>query len=511
MLSLRLQNLSFAYRDSAPILEDASAHLSAGWTGLIGSNGSGKSTLLRLLRGQLRPARGQVRFEPAQPWVELCTQRVEELDDSVHRLAEAWDRSAQRLKGRLELDAAALDRWGTLSPGERKRWQIGAALWTEPHLLLLDEPTNHLDGTARELLVAALTRFRGIGILVSHDRALLDELTTTTLRLEGGELCSWPGSYSAARALWRARAEETREALDRGRREERKLKRHLADKRRHQRSAEGRISAASRMKGPRDHDARTMAAKNRVKTAEARLGRQVGLLRRQLAKRVERNAELRVEKTKGRSLFVDFEPPPRSRLIALNAERLSAGELPLLRDVHLVVDATTRVWIAGDNGAGKTTLLEALRHAAGIPEERLLYLPQELGTAEAETLLTEVRDLPHDERGRILELVAALGSDPERLLGSESLSPGEARKLKIAFGLGRQVWALLLDEPTNHLDLPLIERLEAMLSEYPGALVMVSHDPHLAEATAETAWRIDAGRVAVDSPGEVCAAVGSGR
>ncbi len=79
-------------------------------------------------------------------------------------------------------------------------------------------------------------------------------------------------------------------------------------------------------------------------------------------------------------------------------------------------------------------------------------------------------------RGRVLTVLAALGVDPDRLLASRSLSPGEARKLMLAFALGRQVWALVLDEPTNHMDLPGVERLEAALATYPGALLLVSHD-----------------------------------
>ncbi len=222
------------------------------------------------------------------------------------------------------------------------------------------------------------------------------------------------------------------------------------------------------------------------------MGRQVALARRRVEKSESERAAYRVTKAKGRSLFVDFETAVSSRLITLDVEHLAAGECRVLEDVRLVIDRNTRVWLAGDNGAGKSTLMKALRDAASVPEDRLLYLPQELGAAEGRSLLAAVRGQSPTERGRTLELV---GCDPARLLASDSPSPGEARKLKIAFGLGRRVWALLLDEPNNHLDLPSIERLEAMLSSYPGALVLVTHDQRLARASTESVWRIEDRRV----------------
>jgi ATPase subunit of ABC transporter with duplicated ATPase domains len=107
--------------------------------------------------------------------------------------------------------------------------------------------------------------------------------------------------------------------------------------------------------------------------------------------------------------------------------------------------------------------------------------------------------LPPVERGRVLSMVAALGVDPDRLLGSEHPSPGEARKLMIALGLGRHVWALVLDEPTNHMDLPSIKRLEQALAEYPGALLLVTHDDSFARRLTTARWRIEGGAVQITS------------
>ena len=153
--------------------------------------------------------------------------------------------------------------------------------------------------------------------------------------------------------------------------------------------------------------------------------------------------------------------------------------------------------VAGPNGAGKTTLLRAMLAASRLPEERVLVLPQDLRADEERAVLTAIRALPPRVRGRVLSLVAALGVDPDRLLASAQPSPGEARKAAIALGLGRHAWALVLDEPTNHLDLPSIERIEAALAAYPGALLLVTHDDAFAARCTRVVWRVEEGRVRV--------------
>ncbi len=502
MSALHLHSLAFSFSPLAPLFDDVTLHLSAGWTGLVGSNGAGKTTFLRLLHGELTPHEGQLRFEPAAARVTYCRQSVEELDDEIQNFAWAWDRDAQKLRGQLELEPQELDRWPTLSPGERKRWQLAAALHAEPDVLLLDEPTNHLDAEARDQLSTALRQFAGVGVLVSHDRQLLDELTTSTVRLQRGGARLWSGNYSAAMELWEADEAANQQSYEQSRREERKLRRRLADKRRQRASADSKIHARSRMKSVRDHDARSAAAKGRVQAAESSLSRQVGVLRRQVERQQAVSEGFEVSKAKGRSLFVDFQPAPKAHLVTLDLTSLQAGGekhgKTLLagsdgNPLGLHVRRDARIWLAGANGSGKTTLLRRLLAASTVPAPRLLYLPQELTVEDRRRLLDEVRELPTEERGRVLELVAALGCDPEHLLASELPSPGEARKLKIASGLGRQVWALLLDEPTNHLDLPSIQRLEAMLTDYPGALVLISHDRPLALACTNEVWRLSAG------------------
>jgi len=201
-MQILLRGVSFAYRDSVPLLSDVGLRLGSGWTDVVGANGSGKTTLLRLVTRALDPDQGSVHHEPRTLALRLCPQRVDEAGPEIEGLAATHDGVARRLRAELSLRPDELSRWPTLSPGERKRWQIGTALATQPDVLILDEPTNHLGAEARAVLVPVLERFTGIGVLVSHDRELLDALSHETVRVAHGRATPYRGGYSAARDTW---------------------------------------------------------------------------------------------------------------------------------------------------------------------------------------------------------------------------------------------------------------------------------------------------------------------
>src|SRR5262249_31759625 len=145
------ERVSFAFRDSVPLLSDVSLRFGTGWTGIVGANGSGKTTLLRLFAGELAPESGRVVRDPRGLALRRAAQRCDRREPDVTELAATQHGVARRTREALRLEPDSLTRWSTLSPGERKRWQIGAALAAEPGALVLDEPTNHLDAEAREL------------------------------------------------------------------------------------------------------------------------------------------------------------------------------------------------------------------------------------------------------------------------------------------------------------------------------------------------------------------------
>jgi ATPase subunit of ABC transporter with duplicated ATPase domains len=441
-MSIRVERVAFAFSDLVPLLADVSLHIGRGFTGVVGANGGGKTTLLRLITGELAPTAGHVHVAGA---IAICRQEVADF---------------------------------AMSPGEARQRQLEEALREQPDVLVLDEPTNHVDATYRAHLIGMLRRFRGICLIVSHDRALLDELTTSTIRVHAGTAKLYPGHYSAAKQTWEADEAYARDQRSDAQRAARHASRQLVRAREERAAAEANRHTSKRMKGPRDHDATSMGAKVVAGWAEHRLGRQVEVARRAADRAHAAIPDAPVARELGRSIFVDYERCPRRFLFEHD---------------NLAVGARDRIWIRGDNGAGKTTLLRALLARHTLPSDRLLVLPQELDVPD----LDAVRALRPLERGRVLSLVAALGVDPDRLLASASPSPGEARKLALALGLGRHAWCLVLDEPTNHLDLPSIERLEEALAAYPGALVVVSHDEAFARRCTNRTWLVEGGRVSM--------------
>jgi ATPase subunit of ABC transporter with duplicated ATPase domains len=496
--SIDLSGVHYAHNDSVPLIRDASLRIEAGWTGVVGPNGAGKTTFLRLLAGELTPDSGLVQTSPRRLRAHLCGQEVEKLPADVQTFAAEEHGAAHRMRGLLRLAPEDLLRWPTLSPGERKRWQIGAALADPSGVLLLDEPTNHLDAEARTDLLRALAEYRGVGVVVSHDRTLLERLTSHTVRIRYGALSLHRGSYETARTAWEAAEREERSAHAKLKHERRKEHKRLSDKRRARAKAESKMRTSRNMKNIHDSDARLRGKQKRRRSAEVSLGRDVQLSRRRLGRIDETLSEFHFEKDLGRSLFVDFVPAPVPHLMTFDDYALVRGDRVLADSPGAIVARESRVHLAGPNGSGKTSLLEELVARVRIPTERLLHLPQELTERDACAMLEAAKSLDPDERGRLMNVVAALGVDPAALLESVRPSPGEARKLALADGLARQVWCLVLDEPTNHLDLPSIERLEEALTAYPGALVVVSHDDSFAERLCDERWTFREGRLDVE-------------
>ena len=488
MSAIHFNHISFSYSSAVPIIEDATFDLGPGWTGLVGANGVGKSTLLHLIAGSLQANTGSIAIEPVGLTPVICEQRVDDRTDDIEELSWDWERDAVRMRAALGLDPEHIERWATLSPGERKRWQIGAALARTPDVLLLDEPTNHLDREARDLLASALRGFSGCGIIVSHDRALLSELTIRTIRVHGGHVDLWNGPYDVARDEWTARAAEQATLFEKRRSDHKKLALRLDEQHRATAQKDAARVRIRRNAPKKDHDARGAVAKGIHNRGQKTGATAVTTITNSLLAVTEELDATHREKIGGGVISFDFEPANKEFLVRTKGS-VTAGDRTLF-DIDVAVRRLDRIRIAGPNGAGKTSLLAQLVSETAILRDKILHLAQETTALCAQQLLEQVRGLPSEDRGRVMSLVAALGADPAALLASDQPSPGEARRVALALGLGTPKWLLALDEPTNHLDLPSIESLEEALDKYSGALLLITHDDHLARRTTTTTWRI---------------------
>jgi len=495
MLSICADRVAFAYTDRVQIFQDVHFRLVPGWYGLVGANGTGKSTLAQLISGRLLPTLGRLWLEPPSVTVLLCPQEVNCLQPELQHFAEAKDSESCRWRGLLSLDPTSLARWQSLSPGERRRWQVGSALAKTPDIHILDEPTNHLDRAGRNHLLDALQHHCGVGIAISHDRELLARLTTKTLRIHNSTVTEYSASYAAARELWLAEEERFAELREGAISERDRVTRRIQSAKIDKHGAEKNRTARHRMKNIHDHDGNSFARTGRAASGLASISHRLAAMSGQLGRLNARIPAFAVDKTATNPVFVDYQPAPKARVLGIDGENLCVGKRVLLRDVRVSLNRTDRVCIKGPNGSGKTTLISALLAKARHYEENILYLPQELKAEHAQSALAAARDASPVVRGRILTILASLGVDPARVMGQSTLSPGEARKLKLAIGLANNAWALVLDEPTNHLDLPSIERLEQALLAFPGAILLVSHDLQFTDRCTRDSWEIRGDRV----------------
>lgn len=489
---LQFQKVSFTYPSmTRPLLVDVNVHFPAGWTGVVGPNGAGKSTLLMLAVGEYKPRDGSI----VRPGTALyCAQRTDAPPEALPDFLYAGDREAMTLRGQLGLGDDWLDRWDTLSHGERKRAQIGVALWTEPKVLALDEPTNHIDAGARHLLIQALRRYRGVGLLVSHDRELLDALCGQCLFLDPPSASLRPGGVTEGAEQDTVERETARRQDDAAKHSVDRLRRETQRRRESADQSAAKTKASKHRKLPaNDHDGTAKRNLAKLTGKDAFAGKLAGRIATRAQRAQEQRARIKVKKTYDMGIWLDSDArSQRAHLCRLPAGEITLGDERRLRCPELVMGPTDRIALTGANGLGKSTLLRHLLATLDLPPERLVYVPQEITAEESRRILAEVAALPKERLGQIMTIVSRLGSRPQRLIESDEPSPGEIRKILLAKGIAEQPHLIVMDEPTNHMDLPSITCLEEALGDCPCGLLLVSHDRPFLEALATTNWHIEA-------------------
>jgi ATPase subunit of ABC transporter with duplicated ATPase domains len=483
---LKFQNVTFIY-DSAPepLFQNVSLHLACGWNGVVGPNGAGKTTLLKLATGLLKSITGSITVCQNSVY---CPQRTDDIPEKLSELIITNTKSAQIIKSRLGVCDDWVERWTTLSHGERKRAQIAVALWLRPDVLAIDEPTNHIDSQACEIITQALRSFKGVGLIVSHNRELLDLLCQQCLFVEPPGVIARPGGVTKGMEIAKAEQQSHEKQYTQRKQAYKTLQREAV--RRRELAKQSQKMRSKRGLARKDHDAREKKDRARVSGKDS-VG---GKLHRQLKGRLAQNRKnlenITVKKQYTLGIWLPNSVSKRNFLLELPAGSLSLGGQKQLSYPELHISPDDRIAVTGPNGAGKSTLIRFIVDSLNVSKEHITYVPQEIDLNQSQDILAQALALPKDKLGHLMTIVSRLGSRPEKLLSSDEPSPGETRKLLLAIGMTYTPHIIIMDEPTNHMDLPSIECLEQALKDCPCSLLLVSHDRYFLSKLTNREWNI---------------------
>lgn len=481
---MTIDHVSYRYPQAAqPALHDVSVTLARGWTGLVGDNGCGKTTLAMVAAGLLAPDEGTV---SPRLFSAYCPQDSSLEPPTLADFASDWGQDAVRLRRLLHIDDAWPWRFRDLSGGEQKRVQIASCLWARPDLLVMDEPTNDLDAESRDAVRRALASFDGIGLLVSHDRDLLDRLASRCLVFEGGHPTMRSGGYTEAVAQVREEAAAARLKRKHAQRDVARIQREAARRAEEAQRSARRLSC--RTVDRHDSSTREKIGRARVSGKDGRAGRSASVMEHRLASAQAALSDAVAPKRYGYRFEAVGEAARIRSLCHLEATELRRGDFTLAIP-ELWVSPTDHIGVVGRNGAGKSTLIGHLvEHVA--ENVRVAFVPQDVGPGQRDAVLGRLSASSSEDAGRVLSHVARLNSDPVRITDGVDLSPGEMRKLVLAEQLLGKPNMLVLDEPTNHMDVGSIEALQGLLRSFAGAVVVVSHDAPLLEGSCDLWWEL---------------------
>ncbi len=503
---LHLNDITYRI-EGRPILDGATAGIPDGHkVGLVGRNGAGKTTLLRLIMGEISPDGGSIQAprntrlghvaqeapggeDSLIDWVLAAdTERASllaeaetatdptRIADIQMRLTDihahsAPSRAAQILSG-LGFDSEAQARpCKSFSGGWRMRVALASVLFLEPEILLLDEPTNYLDLEGTMWLENYLRTYPHTVLIVSHDRDLLNRAVTAILHLDRGKLTLYAGGYDDFEDM---RSEKIGQEL--------KLKKRQDEERKRIQAFIDRFKAKA---------SKASQAQSRVKL---------------LAKMKPINAQIE-------DRVIPFTLPNPAKMLAsplIRLENAVAGyspDTPILRGLNLRIDQDDRIALLGQNGNGKSTFAKLISgrlpplsgQVWGVQKVEVGYFAQhqlEDLNEDATPYDYIVKLMPEATEAQKRAKLGVFGFSIDKAdTKCSKLSGGEKARLLLALTAFHAPHLLILDEPTNHLDVDSREALIHALAEYQGAVILISHDRHLVEASADRLWIVRDGTV----------------
>ena len=484
---LSISNLYFRYQSSLKYLfEDINITFSPGWTGIIGPNGSGKTTLLKLATGFLKPQEGKITNNNTAIF---CEQRMDSIPETAYDFIYAYDSLACKLKSQLNIDEEWVERWDTLSFGERKRIQIGTAVWQEPLVLAIDEPTNHLDYESKQYLYRMMESYSGTGLLVSHDRELLDNVCQSCIFVEPPKVIIHKGGYSKSTEQKATNEQTARNDLKVARSNYNKLKKEHS--RRKNEASKADAKKSGRKIDKKDNDSRGRLRRAVVTGKDGQAGKLQSQMGGRLDQYLTKLKSINAKKITDLGIWLDGNISKRNFIFSLPQNRINFNEKNYVDFSDLEMRGTDKIALTGINGSGKSTLLKYIFDNIEIEKEKTVFIPQEIKIEKSQSIISKVKALPNNQLGKTMSVIKNLGSEPERLLDTELPSPGEIRKLVLALGISKAPELIIMDEPTNHLDLPSIECIENALKECPCGLLLVSHDQYFLKKLTNIRWHIE--------------------
>lgn len=462
------------------IFENLDLEFEQGWSCIVGSNGSGKSTLLKLISKEMRYEEGIIK---GNDLTHYCTQSTEEMPKNLEDFMMTYTSKSFKIRDMLNINDEWLYQWDTLSFGERKRMQIAVAIFEEPDVLLVDEPTNHLDSKSKSIVLSALKSFKGIGILVSHDRELLDSLSQATIIIKNKNIFTFRTAFSKAMNEFHINMEFLEKNQIKEYSELKKLKKSIQSQ--HEKVSQSKKRMSKKDLGKNDKNSKTKIDLARFTGKDKNDGQQ-------LAKLKSKQSKLLSNTTKTDKVFelgIEFHESSAKNIfpIVIKKNILELSETKKLSYEAFSINEYEKIGIIGENGAGKSSFLKHLLDTVDLKDE-YLYIPQEITQEESKILFDGINDMTNDIKGEIYTIVRKLASDPIKLQDSLIPSPGEVRKLMIAKGLLERPSLIILDEPTNHMDLDSILSLEVALKEYSGTMIVISHDKTFLNVVVSDTW-----------------------